>query len=107
MKTTEIIHLRLAGSGPEDLVDIIRRSIGSAPELMDVRIYRHSKLKNDLAIHLHRETDKDKDGISDIGVRLTALLKDYGMVEHSIWTQCCRLEEGPGPQETGRQHKEG
>ena len=55
MKTLEVIHLRLAGSGPEDLVDIIRRSIGSPYELMDIRIYRHSKLKNDLAIHLHRE----------------------------------------------------
>ena len=106
MKTIEIIHLRLAGSGPEDLVDIIRRSIGSAYELMDIRIYRHCKLKNDLAIHLHRETGKYKDGVSDIGVRLTALLKDYGMVDHSIWTQCCRLEEAPGPQETGRPYKE-
>ena len=107
MKTIEIIHLRLAGSGPEDLVDIIRRSIGSGSELMDIRIYRHSKLKNDLAIHLHRKTSKDKDGASDIGVRLTALLKDYGMVDHSIWKECCRIEEYPGPQETGRQNMEG
>ena len=93
MKTTEIIHLRLAGIGPEDLVDIIRRSIGSGSESIGIRIYRHSKLKSDLAIHLHRESGKDKDGASDVGVRLTALLKDYGMVEYSIWKECCHLEK--------------
>ncbi len=107
MKAIEIIHLRLAGNGPENLVDIIRDSVGSVPALADVRIYRHSKLRNDLAIHLHRETAGANSGFSDVGIRLASLLRDHGMVEHSVWAECCGLAEGTEPDGTGFVEKEG
>ena len=46
------------------------------------------KLANDLAVHLTWETDIEDSGASDVGIRLTALLKDYGMVSHTVWTEC-------------------
>ena len=99
MKILEIIHLRLAGKDPENLVDIIRGSSGSASELSEARIYRHSRLENDLAIHLHRDAGSDK-GTSDVGVRLAAVLKEIGMVSHSVWTECCSLDNSSRPDET-------
>ena len=101
MNTLEIIHLRLAGKGPEDLIDIICNSVGTAPELMEVKIYRNLKLENDVAIHLHRNAGGSEDNASNIGIRLASLLKDYGMVSHYIWSECCCLEEVSGPVENG------
>ena len=101
MKTMEIIHLRLAGRVPEDLVDIIRDSVVSVPDLTDARIYRNSKLENDLAIHLHREVSGPEDKASDVGIKLASLLKNYGMVSHYVWTECCSLDKWSRPDETG------
>jgi hypothetical protein len=95
MKTLEIIHLRLAGNNPQNLVDIIREAIGPHGDELDICIYQHTKLTNDLSVHLKREsTGRDEDA-SDVGTRLAALLKDFGMVAHSVWTECCDLDEEP------------
>jgi hypothetical protein len=98
MKILEIIHLRLAGRVPDDLIDVIRDSVGSAPDVSAVRIYRHLKLENDLAIHLHQDAGSDKVA-SDVGVRLTAVLKEVGMVSHAVWSERFSMENGPGPTE--------
>lgn len=91
MKNLEIIHLRLAGESPENLVDVIRMCIGDQGEKMEIRIYRNMKLASDLVVHLIREAEgKDREA-SDIGIRLAALLKDHGMVAHSLWDECCVL----------------
>ena len=87
MKTLEIIHLRLAGDSPQTLIDAIRKSIGSEPALMETRVYRHTRLRTDLAVHLRREATRRNDCASDIGIRLAALLREYGMVEHSVWVE--------------------
>ena len=94
MKTLEIIHLRLAANTPQNLVDIIHNSIGPVPEELEVRLYNHSKLANDIAVHLHREASATGGGPSEVGTRLVALLKEFGMVSHSVWTECCRLAKG-------------
>ena len=87
MKTLEIIHLRLAGDSPQTLVDVIRKSVGSAPDGMELRIYHHTKLATDLAVHLHWDIAERSDQASDIGTRLASLLREYGMVEHSVWME--------------------
>lgn len=93
MKTLEIIHLRLAGKSPQNLVDIIREAIGPFGDQLDIRFYRHTKLSNDLAVHLNREEAGGGGGASDVGIRLAALLKNFGMVAHSVWTECRDLDE--------------
>ena len=87
MKTLEIIHLRLAGDNLQTLVDVIRTSIDSGPGPMKVRIYRHARLKNDLVVHLHREGAERSDHASDLGERLASVLREHGMVEHSVWKE--------------------
>jgi hypothetical protein len=87
MKTLEIIHLRLAGLNPQTLVDVIRKSTDSENDPMDVRIYRHTRLEADLAVHLHREIAGESVHTSDLGVRLASVLREHGMVEHSVWEE--------------------
>jgi hypothetical protein len=99
MKTVEIIHLRLAGDSPEDLMDMVRECIGAEINQMEFRFYRNVKLANDLAVHLLREAGGKADGVSDVGIRLASLLKDHGMVSHSVWTEHCHLVEGSTPDE--------
>ena len=87
MKTLEIIHLRLAGQNPQTLVEVIRKSIDAEPEPMDIRIYRHTRLETDLVVHLHREVAEKSDRASDLGARLASVLREHGMVEHSVWEE--------------------
>ena len=87
MKTLEIIHLRLAGDSTQTLVDAIRKSVGCGADGMDIRLYRHTRLETDLAVHLHREITGRSAQASDVGTRLASLLREYGMVEHSVWVE--------------------
>jgi hypothetical protein len=87
MKWLEIVHLRLAGDNPGVLVDSIRKTVDSEAHSMEVRIYRHTKLETDLVIHLHREVTGGRELTSDLGARLASVLRDYGMVEHSVWRE--------------------
>ena len=87
MNTLEVIHLRMAGESPQALVDVIRKSVGSQPDSVDVRVYRHTKLETDLLVHLHRPMTQQSDCPCECGERLASMLRAYGMVEHSVWVE--------------------
>jgi N-methylhydantoinase B/oxoprolinase/acetone carboxylase alpha subunit len=87
MRWLEIIHLRLAGKNPGALVDAIRKTVDSGTDSMEVRIYRHAKLETDLIVHLHRNAAGGTENTSDLGARLASVLREYGMVEHSVWQE--------------------
>jgi len=87
MRWLEIIHLRLAGENPGALVDAIRKTVDSGTDSMGVRIYRHAKLESDLIVHLHRNAAGATGRASDLGARLASVLREYGMVEHSVWQE--------------------
>ena len=73
-------------------MDLIRRSVETDEPSTDVRIFGHATLATDLVVHLHREAPTQAHRTSALGVRLAALLRNYGMVEHSVWR---RLEVSP------------
>lgn len=87
MKRLEIIHLRLAGPRPPGLVEEIRESIESQSGLVSIRIYRHAAVATDVGIHLHLEADADDSRVTELGVRLASALREYGMVEHTVWIE--------------------
>jgi hypothetical protein len=107
MKTLEIIHLRFASDTPQNLVEIIHKYIGAGFEKVEIRIFSNMKLDSDLAVHLMRETDVEDSGASDAGIRLSTLLRDYGMVAHSVWKEWGGLAEGSLREELGRGEREG
>jgi hypothetical protein len=85
VKRLEIIHLRLAGALPPGLLDEIRQSTMPTKESTSVDLYCRVNVENDVAIHLHLRESGPEDQASDLGVRLAAALKEYGMVEHTVW----------------------
>jgi hypothetical protein len=82
----EIIHLRLSRSGPGELAELIGEVVRVGRE-QGVRVYRHSRIETDLLVHLHRDVEENSGGPSELGSRLVSLLRDHGIVEHSVWIQ--------------------
>ncbi len=87
MNRLEIIHLRLSGSDTEALVEEIHHSIASQEGLIDVVIYRSHPVPTDLSIHLRMETERDGVASRELGLRLAAALRAYGMIEHTTWVE--------------------
>ncbi len=85
MKHLEIINLRLTGARPQGLVDEIRKSVADQSGLVKIHIYHNSTITTDLGIHLHLEADAGDPHVTELGIRLASSLKEYGMVDHSIW----------------------
>lgn len=94
MRALEVVHLRMAVAGAPDLVGVIRESVGSPPESMEIRIYRHASVRSDLVVHLRREIGDGQASASDVGTRLAALLREHGMVEHSVWVEARGRADG-------------
>jgi hypothetical protein len=87
MKTLEVIHLRLAGHDLDSLTELVREAISDAPGPVGVRIYRHARVENDLLVEIHREAEKGPAEASKLGLRVSSLLRRYGLVDHSIWLE--------------------
>jgi hypothetical protein len=87
MKHLEIIRLRMSGKVPAKLIEDIRNSCSGEKQGCSVRIYYNASFLSDLAVHIHLETDSNGSVYSDLGLRLTAALREYGMIEHSVWIE--------------------
>lgn len=87
MKYLEIVHLRMSGRVPTKLIEDIRSSFSTEKENCTVKIYYKANLLSDLAVHIHLEIDSNGSVYSDLGLRLTAALREYGMIEHSVWIE--------------------
>ncbi|NIQ58913.1 MAG: hypothetical protein GWN71_37775 [Gammaproteobacteria bacterium] len=86
IRILEIIHLRLSRSGPGELAELIGEVVRAGRE-EGVRVYRHTRIESDLLVQLHRHVEENAGGPSELGSRLVSLLRDHGIVEHSVWIQ--------------------
>lgn len=80
----EVIHLRLARIGPGELTELIAE-VGRAADEEGVRVYRHSRIETDLLVQIQRDGEDGDAAPSELGARLASLLRDHGIVEHSVW----------------------
>ena len=87
MKRLEIIHLRLAGNAPANLLTDIRRSVFASAETDTVRLYFHATIPTDLSVHIRTETKTRDKNTSDLGLCLAAALREFGMVQHTVWIE--------------------
>jgi hypothetical protein len=89
MKWLEIIKLRSAGIGEDSLEEFLRSLTESslAGGLMAIRIYRHAGLESDAAVHLHWESKGPARNGTDVAIRLAEALKQFGLVDHSVWIE--------------------
>lgn len=87
MQQLEIIHLRSSGEPPEALAERIRSSLRSAGDREVMTLYRRHGVETDLAIHLRRSAKAGVTRPSQLALQLAAELRQYGLVEHSLWQE--------------------
>ena len=93
MRRLEIIQLRLAGSLPDGLLEEISQSAVSEKTPTLVFIYHRAIVETDIAIHIRQELPESDNQASDLGLRLAAAIKEYGMVEHTVWRDAMSSEQ--------------
>jgi hypothetical protein len=66
-----------------DLID----EIGKEANKMGLTAYSHISVDTDFSIHLHHDAKMMMREGSELGLRLVATLKEFGLVNHSIWIE--------------------
>ena len=86
MKWLEVIKLRSAGGNLGLLEELLLTISGSnQSELVEIKTYRHAVLETDLSVHLHWNSEMPEPNGSALGLRLAQALKEFGLVDHSVW----------------------
>ena len=82
----EIINVRLAR--PEALETTLQlcREILSSEAQQTFRLFRSSAFQSDLSIHLW-PNQSDGQSLSALGLSLSRLLMDYGLINHELWQE--------------------
>ena len=88
MKWLEVIHLRAAQQDTDvmdgllnQLVKEIRSEKGSGK----IDLFRRAHLETDICLQLQHESEQVKLSGSRLGMRLAMALKNFGMVNHTVW----------------------
>jgi hypothetical protein len=90
MNWMEIIRLRSAEKAPESLKGLLSGLTRKGqPGLVEARLYRHASWETDWTLHLHWDSEKPEENGTALGLHLAQALKEFGLVDHSIW-----IEEG-------------
>jgi hypothetical protein len=88
MKWLEVIKLRSAEKG-FGLMEELLLSVDefSQSGLVEMKTFHHAALDSDWSIHLHWESELPEENGSSLGLRLAKALKEFGLVDHSIWIE--------------------
>ena len=66
----------------KDLADELGKKTGGPT----VQIFQSHTMKNDFSLQLHH-SDKPPDGGSSLAIGLVSLLKEFGLVNHTLWVE--------------------
>ncbi len=88
MKWLEVIKLRSTEES-SGVVKELLRSISQLkqPGLEEIKIYRHASLETDLSLHLQWNSERPERDGSAPGLHLVHALKEFGLVDHSLWVE--------------------
>jgi hypothetical protein len=90
MKWMEVIELRTAEKDPEILRQVLialKIEFGKTGSMKDLKMYRDAHLENDASIHMHWVSGKVEPQGSAIGFCISNILKEFGLVSHSVWIE--------------------
>ena len=92
MKWLEIIKVRSAGVEESSLEEFLRSLVksGGSRESVQIKTYRHAALGNDVSVHLHWESQGPAQNGSALGLHLAQALREFGLIDHSIWIEEAR-----------------
>ena len=90
MELLEIIELRTVDSNRELLESQLRKLIGEAvmdAEKQAIKAYGHAMIDTDFSIHLLHDSKIVEHFGSGLGLRLASALREFGLVNHSVWIE--------------------
>jgi hypothetical protein len=90
MKWIEVIQLRSVDSNRERLQSILQRLIDEVDKgrkKQAIMAYSRVLVDTDFSINISHNSKKVENGGSRLGLRLVAALKEFGLVNHSIWIE--------------------
>jgi hypothetical protein len=86
MAWLEIIELRCDGNLNPHL-QLLIDNITEIGQKEQIRVYHHGSVETDFSIHLQHKTQEFEQAGSPLGFLLAGNLKEYGLVNHSIWSE--------------------
>ncbi len=87
MKWLEIIELRAVHIDQNLLNQQIASLLDELKNENAINIYVNIRVETDWSIHVQHESKKFEEQGSEVGKRLKAMLKEFGLVNHSIWVE--------------------
>ena len=90
MRQLEIVELRSLNCEKEEIRDAVKTILDSAHREFHVdaiRVYRHTAVGTDMAVHILHEAGTVLPGGSRLGYELTEFLRGFGLVHHELWMQ--------------------
>ena len=85
-----MIRIRSLGETPKSIKELFSKMPVKSwlhPTILASEVYRNSEVETDTTIILHHESERKDIGKSSAGVWLCAALKEYGLINHSVWIQ--------------------
>lgn len=95
MKWIEIISIRYPGNIDTRFIDELLKGVSTCDtpnHLVEIKIYHHSVVENDLSIHIYWESEPGSQNKSSLGLRLFSALKNQGLLNHSVWIEAAARE---------------
>ncbi len=90
MKWIEIIELQSV-SGNQVLLETnlknLINEIGQKIENQSIKIYNHISIETNFSIYICNESINADINGSSLGLRLASTLKEFGLVNHSVWIE--------------------
>lgn len=90
MKWLEIIELRSVNSNRELLKSQLRNLINEAEQeakKQAIKVYSRVMVDTDFSIHLFHNSKKATSDGSPLGMHLASVLKEFGLINHSVWIE--------------------
>ena len=90
IKHKEIILVRVMGSDVDRVVNEVNNIIlefSRAENQITIHLYRSLSLPTDISVHIDYYEPKKRSIRHAICLRLAEMLKQFGFVNHSIWTK--------------------
>ena len=90
MKWLEIIELRSVESNRELLESQLQKlmnEVDKETKKQAIKAYSRVMIDTDFSIHLFHDSKKVENSGSPLGLRLASALKEFGLVNHSIWIE--------------------
>ena len=90
MKWLEIIQLRTTKRTMEKLkshLEALIKEVEEETQKGDVKVYSHMTINTDFSVHLFHDSNKVEANGSQLGLYLASELKEFGLINHSIWIE--------------------